>query len=37
MRRDIYKTCKPKARYRVRNWAAYNSGQLNWGTVTIWG
>ncbi|KAF1016716.1 MAG: hypothetical protein E5299_00389 [Burkholderia gladioli] len=24
MRKDIHKKGEPKARYRVRNWAAYN-------------
>ncbi|KAF1016619.1 MAG: hypothetical protein E5299_00459 [Burkholderia gladioli] len=23
IRKNIHKTCKPKARYHVRNWAAY--------------
>ncbi|KAF1018103.1 MAG: IS5 family transposase ISBam3 [Burkholderia gladioli] len=36
MRKDIYKTGDPKARYRVRNWTAYNAGLINWGNVTIW-
>ncbi|KAF1013683.1 MAG: hypothetical protein E5299_00888 [Burkholderia gladioli] len=36
MRKDIHKTGEPKARYRVRNWSAYNEGQINWGNVTIW-
>ncbi|KAF1014470.1 MAG: hypothetical protein E5299_00741 [Burkholderia gladioli] len=36
MRKDIHKTGKPKARYRVRNWAAYNAGLFNRGNVTIW-
>ncbi|KAF1018048.1 MAG: hypothetical protein E5299_00118 [Burkholderia gladioli] len=30
MCKDICKTCEPKARYRVRNWAAYNAGLINW-------
>ncbi|MEX3593080.1 MAG: transposase, partial [Burkholderia sp.] len=36
MRKDIHKTGKPKTRYRVRNWAAYNAGLINRGNVTIW-
>lgn len=36
MRRDASKTCEPKARYRVRNWAAYNAGLINRGKVTMW-
>ncbi|KAF1014297.1 MAG: IS5 family transposase ISBam3 [Burkholderia gladioli] len=36
MRKDIYKTGEKKARYRVRNWAAYNEGLINRGNVTIW-
>ncbi|MEX3591858.1 MAG: IS5/IS1182 family transposase, partial [Burkholderia sp.] len=36
MRREIHKTCELKARYRVRNWAAYNAGLINRGNVTIW-
>ncbi|KAF1013127.1 MAG: hypothetical protein E5299_00976 [Burkholderia gladioli] len=36
MRKDIHKTGKPKTRYRVRNWAAYNEGLINRGNVTIW-
>ncbi|KAF1017941.1 MAG: IS5 family transposase ISBam3 [Burkholderia gladioli] len=36
MRKDIHKTGKPKKRYRVRNWAAYNAGLINWGNITIW-
>ncbi|KAF1016529.1 MAG: hypothetical protein E5299_00518 [Burkholderia gladioli] len=40
MRRDIRKTCEPKARYRVRNWAAYLDpqfvGLINPGNGTIW-
>ncbi|KAF1017843.1 MAG: hypothetical protein E5299_00274 [Burkholderia gladioli] len=35
MRKDIHKTGEPKARYRFRNWAAYNEGLINWGIVTI--
>ncbi|KAF1005905.1 MAG: hypothetical protein E5299_02197 [Burkholderia gladioli] len=31
MRKDIDKKGEPKARYRVRNWAAYNAGLINWG------
>ncbi|KAF1017797.1 MAG: hypothetical protein E5299_00288 [Burkholderia gladioli] len=36
MRKDIHKKGEPKARYRVRNWAAYNEGLINRGNVTIW-
>lgn len=36
MGRDRSKTCEPKARYRVRNWAAYNAGLINRGNVTMW-
>ncbi|MEX3592611.1 MAG: IS5/IS1182 family transposase, partial [Burkholderia sp.] len=36
MCKDIHKTGEPKARYRVRNWAAYNEGLINRGNVTIW-
>ncbi|KAF1009846.1 MAG: hypothetical protein E5299_01840 [Burkholderia gladioli] len=36
MRKDIHKTGEPKARYRVRNWAAYHEGLINRGNVTIW-
>ncbi|MGU8077194.1 IS5 family transposase [Burkholderia pyrrocinia] len=36
MRRDTSKTREPKARYRVRNWAAYNAGLINRGNVTMW-
>ncbi|KAF1006781.1 MAG: hypothetical protein E5299_02116 [Burkholderia gladioli] len=36
MRKDIHKKGEPKARYRVRNWAAYNEGLINRGDVTIW-
>jgi hypothetical protein len=36
MARDRSKTCEPKARYRVRNWAAYNAGLINRGNVTMW-
>ncbi|KAF1016488.1 MAG: hypothetical protein E5299_00556 [Burkholderia gladioli] len=35
MRKDIHKTGEPKARYHVRNWAAYNAGLINRGNVTI--
>ncbi|KAF1016459.1 MAG: IS5 family transposase ISBam3 [Burkholderia gladioli] len=35
MRKDIHKKGEPKARYRVRNWAAYNEGLINRGNVTI--
>ncbi|KAF1018010.1 MAG: hypothetical protein E5299_00181 [Burkholderia gladioli] len=31
MRKDIHKTGEQKARYRVRNWAAYNEGLINRG------
>ncbi|KAF1012489.1 MAG: hypothetical protein E5299_01172 [Burkholderia gladioli] len=36
MRKDIHKKGEPKARYRVRHWAAYNEGLINRGNVTIW-
>ncbi|KAF1010544.1 MAG: hypothetical protein E5299_01647 [Burkholderia gladioli] len=36
MRKDMHKKGEPKARYRVRNWAAYNEGLINRGNVTIW-
>ncbi|KAF1017853.1 MAG: hypothetical protein E5299_00284 [Burkholderia gladioli] len=36
MRKDIHKKGEPKARYRVKNWAAYNEGLINRGNVTIW-
>ncbi|WP_175743848.1 IS5 family transposase, partial [Burkholderia ambifaria] len=36
MRRDRSKKCEPKARYRVRNWSAYNAGLINRGNVTMW-
>ncbi|KAF1012503.1 MAG: transposase [Burkholderia sp.] len=36
MRKDIHKKGEPKARYRVRNWAAYNEGLINRGNITIW-
>ncbi|MEX3611838.1 MAG: IS5/IS1182 family transposase, partial [Burkholderia sp.] len=36
MRRDKGKTSEPKARYRVRNWSAYNVGLINRGNVTMW-
>ncbi|XDJ35223.1 MAG: IS5 family transposase [Burkholderia sp.] len=36
MCKDIHKTGEPKARYRVRNWAAYNEGLINRGNITIW-
>ncbi|CAN0627569.1 protein of unknown function [Burkholderia multivorans] len=36
MRRDRSKTREPKARYRVRNWAAYNAGLIDRGNVTMW-
>lgn len=36
MRRDKGKTGEPKARYRVRNWPAYNAGLINRGNVTMW-
>ncbi|KAF1011395.1 MAG: hypothetical protein E5299_01419 [Burkholderia gladioli] len=34
MRKDVHKTDRPKARYPVRNWAAYNAGLINWGNVS---
>ncbi|KAF1012269.1 MAG: hypothetical protein E5299_01225 [Burkholderia gladioli] len=36
MRKGIHKRGGPKARYRVRNWAAYNTALINPGNVTIW-
>ncbi len=36
MRKDKSGTHEPKAKYRVRNWAAYNAGLINRGNVTIW-
>ncbi|KAF1017777.1 MAG: hypothetical protein E5299_00320 [Burkholderia gladioli] len=36
MRKDIHKKGEPKAHYRVRKWAAYNTGLINRGNVTIW-
>ncbi|KAF1015366.1 MAG: hypothetical protein E5299_00648 [Burkholderia gladioli] len=36
MRKDLHKTGKPKARYCVRNWAAYNERLISRGNVTIW-
>ncbi|MEX3592620.1 MAG: transposase, partial [Burkholderia sp.] len=37
MRKGIHKKGEPKARYRVRNWAAYNNeGLINRGNITIW-
>ncbi|KVW29246.1 transposase [Burkholderia ubonensis] len=36
MRRDTSKTREPKARYRVRNWVAYNAGLINRGNLTMW-
>ncbi|KVZ78549.1 transposase [Burkholderia ubonensis] len=36
MRRDRSKTHQPKARYHVRNWAAYNAGLINRGNVAMW-
>ncbi|KAF1013653.1 MAG: IS5 family transposase ISBam3 [Burkholderia gladioli] len=36
MRKDIHKTGEPKARYHVRNWAAYNASLINRWNVTIW-
>ncbi|KAF1013085.1 MAG: hypothetical protein E5299_01016 [Burkholderia gladioli] len=35
MRKDIHKTGKPRVRYCVRHWAAYNEGLINPGNVTI--
>ncbi|KAF1013702.1 MAG: hypothetical protein E5299_00880 [Burkholderia gladioli] len=35
-RRETRKTCEPKARYRVRNWAAYNGALINLENLTIW-
>ncbi|KAF1013655.1 MAG: zinc ABC transporter substrate-binding protein [Burkholderia sp.] len=36
MYKDIRKKYEPKARYSVRNWAAYNKGHINRRNVTIW-
>lgn len=36
MRKDRSKRHEPKARYRVRNWEAYNAGLINRGNVTMW-
>ncbi|KAF1014388.1 MAG: hypothetical protein E5299_00782 [Burkholderia gladioli] len=36
MRKEIHKKGEPKARYRVRNWAAYNEGVIKRDNVTIW-
>ncbi|WGS47231.1 IS5 family transposase [Burkholderia sp. JSH-S8] len=36
MRRGRSKTHEPKARYRVRNWAAYNADLINRGNVMKW-
>jgi len=36
MHRDRGKTGGPKARYRVKNWSAYNAGLINRGNVTMW-
>ncbi|QRR06800.1 IS5 family transposase [Burkholderia sp. MS455] len=36
MRRDKGKTSERKARYRVKNWPAYNAGLINRGNVTMW-
>ncbi|KAF1011019.1 MAG: hypothetical protein E5299_01522 [Burkholderia gladioli] len=36
MRKDIDKTGELKGRYRVRNWAAYNTGLINRGHMRIW-
>ncbi|KAF1015384.1 MAG: hypothetical protein E5299_00638 [Burkholderia gladioli] len=36
MSKDIHKKGEPKARYHVRNWAAYNEGLINRRNVTIW-
>ncbi|KVC11707.1 hypothetical protein WI68_38715 [Burkholderia cepacia] len=36
MRRDGSKAYELKARYRVRNWAAYNAGLINRGCATMW-
>ncbi|MEB2558821.1 IS5 family transposase [Burkholderia cenocepacia] len=36
MRKDKNGTQEPKAKYRVRNWAAYNAGLINRGNFTMW-
>ncbi|KWI73438.1 IS5 family transposase, partial [Burkholderia stagnalis] len=36
MRKDESRTQGPKAKYRVRNWAAYNAGLINRGNITMW-
>ncbi|VVE55780.1 transposase [Pandoraea horticolens] len=36
MRGDTSKTQESKKRYRVKNWAAYNTGLINRGNATIW-
>ncbi|KGW18152.1 IS5 family transposase [Burkholderia pseudomallei] len=36
MRKDKNGTQEPKAKYRVRNWAAYNAGLINRGNITMW-
>ncbi|WP_322074879.1 IS5 family transposase [Burkholderia cepacia] len=36
MRKDKSGTQEPKAKYRVRNWAAYNAGLINRGNITMW-
>lgn len=36
MRKDKGGTQEPKAKYRVRNWAAYNAGLINRGNITMW-
>ncbi|KGW80939.1 IS5 family transposase [Burkholderia pseudomallei] len=35
MRKDKNGTQEPKAKYRVRNWAAYNAGLINRGNITM--
>lgn len=36
MRKDKGGTQEPKAKYRVRNWAAYNAGLIIRGNITMW-
>ena len=30
------KVAKPKAKYKVRNWAEYNKALVNRGSLTLW-
>ncbi|AJX13598.1 transposase DDE domain protein [Burkholderia ubonensis MSMB22] len=36
MRKDKSGTQEPKAKYRIKSWAAYNAGLINRGNVTMW-